>query len=282
MDPLTRAREDFEALADDLRRHGVDLESVFDDLVGENERQRLLKLYEEGREGDGRDLLRTLMESHVKAQVVDARQAVERLTEEVKAKEQALSTWKDEQDADNALDFTFGFNVSIVRRLFGLSKAALARRVDISRPTLIKIENGNGARLGVMEELADAFNVAPSILLLGSRKVGVLFDAVHITDPLQELLHEVLDEPNEAATYVRHLSRKDRSDTETLRVVGDVLESVDDRYDSPGARGGAAVGWMWGLPPEHAPQVTDRVTRGLMAAVVAGWWGFELTGPGHG
>jgi transcriptional regulator with XRE-family HTH domain len=222
------------------------------------------------------------MESHVKAQVVDARQAVERLTEEVKAKEQALSTWKDEQDADNALDFTFGFNVSIVRRLFGLSKAALARRVDISRPTLIKIENGNGARLGVMEELADAFNVAPSILLLGSRKVGVLFDAVHITDPLQELLHEVLDEPNEAATYVRHLSRKDRSDTETLRVVGDVLESVDDRYDSPGARGGAAVGWMWGLPPEHAPQVTDRVTRGLMAAVVAGWWGFELTGPGHG
>ena len=123
-----------------------------------------------------------------------------------------------------------------------------------------------------VESIAEGLKVPAEALLLGNTKIGVLFGLGWPTDPFQGFLGGVLGGENDAASYARSLSRQDRTDPETLRAVGDVLEQVDPAYDTRPARAGAAVGWLWGLLPGHLPDVTDEVTRDRVAAVVAGRW----------
>lgn len=276
MDPLSRAENDFKDLARELRRHGanLDLDDVdLQDLADEDLLGRLVDRYSQGREEDAKDLLGVLLKTHMRARMGDLRQQADRIESQVEREREALSAWENELDVDSELAFVLGRNLTVIRRTVGVSKSALARRVDvISRPTLINVEKGQGARLEVVEALADALEVPDEVLLLASSKLGLLYNTIRPLDAVQALLHEVIDWPNDAVTHARDLASDRRLEPETLRVVGDVLEFVDERYDTRAARAGAAVGWLWGLPRGVGPKGHDRVTTDLVAGVLGGWW----------
>ncbi|MBS1881784.1 MAG: helix-turn-helix transcriptional regulator [Actinobacteria bacterium] len=64
----------------------------------------------------------------------------------------------------------FGRNISLHRRRLGLSKAALARKADISRQTLHEVEEGfRTPRFDSLMRLADALRVDPGELFKGLR-----------------------------------------------------------------------------------------------------------------
>jgi len=117
-----------------------------------------------------------------------------------------------------------------------------------SRSTIIRVEQGDGARLQVVEALAGAMQIPPKLLLLTSTEIGVLLEALQPTDPMQELLQGILDQQNDAATFVRHLTSDSRLKAETLQVVGDVLAIINDRYEGRAAQVDAAIGWTRGFP----------------------------------
>jgi DNA-binding XRE family transcriptional regulator len=281
MDLSPRAVKDFSTLIEELRRYGVESDIRLDDVLDEDERRRLIQIYDD-RPDDGLDLLRDLLAREVRGRVTSDRRKAEELRQKAKQEKEALDTWeKDTEDSDSPLDTTLSWNVTVARRLIGQSKSELAREVSsTSRSTIIRVEKGEGARLQVVEALAGAMQVPPKLLLLNSTEIGVLLDALQPTDPMQELLHGILDQQNDAATFVRHLMADGRLKAETLQTVGDVLAIINDRYESRAAQIGAAIGWAQGLPPGRRPDVTDGVTRDLIAAAVAGWWGHEIADAG--
>ena len=273
--------DDFATLIEELRRHGVESDARLDDVLDEDERRRLIQIYDD-RPGDGRDFLRDLLAREVRGRVTSDRRKAEELRQKAEQEKEALSTWKENtQDSDSPLGTALSWNVTAVRRLLGQTKSELAREVSsTSRSTIIRVEKGDGARLQVIEALAGAMEIPPKLLLLTSTKIGVLLEALQPTDPMQELLRGILDQQNDAATFVRHLMADGRLKAETLQTVGDVLAIINDRYESRPAQAGAAIGWTQGLPPRRRPDVTDGITRDLIAAAVAGWWGHELADAG--
>jgi len=273
--------DDFATLIEELRRHGVESDLRLDDILDEDERRRLIQIYDD-RPGDGRDFLRDLLAREVRGRVTSDRRKAEGLRQKAEQEREALSTWEENtQDSDSPLRTTLSWNVTAVRRLLGQTKSELAREVSsTSRSTIIRVEKGDGARLQVIEALAGAMEIPPKLLLLTSTEIGVLLEALQPTDPMQELLRGILDQQNDAATFVRHLMADGRLKAETLQTVGDVLAIINDRYESRPAQAGAAIGWAQGLPPGRRPDVTDHVTRDLIAAAVAGWWGHEVADAG--
>jgi transcriptional regulator with XRE-family HTH domain len=64
----------------------------------------------------------------------------------------------------------FGRNIAVQRRKRGLSKAALARKADVSRDSLRQIEAGlRTAHFDTLMALADALAVDPGDLFRGLR-----------------------------------------------------------------------------------------------------------------
>jgi transcriptional regulator with XRE-family HTH domain len=273
--------DDFSTLADKIRRRGIEADMSLDDIADEDERRRLAQIYGDNRPDDGRDFLRDLLAREVRSRIVNDRRKAEELLQRVEQEKEALATWENAQGSESPLAATLSWNVTATRRLLDLSKSALARQASsISRSTIIRIEQGEGARVQGIEALAGAMDVPPKLLLLTSTEIGVHLESLQPTDPMQELLHGILEQRSDAATYVRHLAADNRLKTETLQVVGDVLAVINDRYESRAARAGAAVGWTQGLPPGRRPEVTDSVTRGLIAAAVGGWWAHEMVEAG--
>jgi DNA-binding XRE family transcriptional regulator len=273
--------DDFATLIEELRRHGVESDLRLDDILDEDERRRLIQIYDD-RPEDGRDFLRDLLAREVRGRVMSDREKAEELRQKAEQEKEALSTWKENtQDSDSPLGTTLSWNVTAVRRLLGQTKSELAREVSsTSRSTIIRVEKGDGARLQVIEALAGAMEIPPKLLLLTSTEIGVLLEALQPTDPMQELLRGILDQQSDAATFVRHLKADGRLKAETLQTVGDVLAIINDRYESRPAQAGAAIGWTQGFPPGRRPDVTDNVTRDLIAAAVGGWWGHEVADAG--
>lgn len=281
MELPSQITDDFATLIEELRRHGVESDIRLDDVLDESERRRLIQIYDD-RPGDGRDFLRDLLAREVRGRVTNDRQKAEELRQKAEQEKDALTTWKENtQGSDSPLGTTLSWNVTAVRRLLGQTKSDLAREVSsTSRSTIIRVEKGDGARLQVIEALAGAMEIPPKLLLLTSTEIGVLLEALQPTDPMQELLRGILDQQNDAATFVRHLMADGRLKAETLQTVGDVLAIINDRYESRSAQAGAAIGWAQGLPPGRRPDVTDSVTRDLIAAAVGGWWGHEVANAG--
>lgn len=277
MELPSQAESDFSTLAEELRRQGAAVDFSLEDITDEDERRRLAQIYGGDRPEDGRAFLRDLLAREVRNRIVSDRRKAEELRQQVEQEKEALTHWENAQASDSPLGTILSWNVTATRRLFDLTKSALARQASsTSRSTIIRVEQGEGARLQVIEALADALEVPPKLLLLSSSEIGVLLDALQPTDAMQELLHGILDEQNDAATFVRHLSVDSRLKTETLQVVGDVLAIINDRYESRAAQAGAAVGWTQGLPQGRRPNVTDSVKRGLIAAAVGGWRANEM------
>jgi transcriptional regulator with XRE-family HTH domain len=64
----------------------------------------------------------------------------------------------------------FAANLKGLRRERGLARAALARRADLGKDTLFRIESGQRAlRLDTLLKLADALEIDPTELLRGLR-----------------------------------------------------------------------------------------------------------------
>jgi transcriptional regulator with XRE-family HTH domain len=64
----------------------------------------------------------------------------------------------------------FGDNIRSLRRRRGLSRAALARKADVGRDSLLGIESGKRApRLDTLLAVADGLEVDPAVLLKGLR-----------------------------------------------------------------------------------------------------------------
>jgi len=281
MDLPSTVTDDFATIIEELRRHGVESDIRLDDVLDEEERRRLIQIYDD-RPEDGRDFLRDLLARKVRNRVTKDRRKAEELCQKAEQEKEALSTWKENtQGSDSPLGTTLSWNVTAARRLLDQTKSELARQVSsTSRSTIIRVEKGDGARLRVVESLAGAMQIPPKLLLLTSTEIGVLLEALQPTDPMQELLRGILDRQNDAATFVRHLMADGRLKAETLQTVGDVLAIINDRYESRAAQVGAAIGWAQGLPPGRRSDVTDSVTRDLVAAAVAGWWGHEIADAG--
>jgi DNA-binding XRE family transcriptional regulator len=280
MEIPSQAKDDFTTLAEELRRHGVDADIQLNDILVEDERRRLVQIYED-RPEDGREFLRDLLAREVRDRIVSDQKKAEELRQRAEREKEAISTWVNTVESDSPLGTSLSWNVTAARRTLDLTKSALARKASsTSRSTIIRVEQGDGARLQVVEAIAGAMQVPPELLLLTSTELGVLLEALQPTDPMQELLQGILDRQNDAATFVRHLTTDSRLKAETLQVVGDVLAIINDRYEGRAAQVGAAIGWTQGLPPRRRPSVTDGVTRGLIAAAVAGWWGHELADVG--
>lgn len=65
----------------------------------------------------------------------------------------------------------FAGNVVALRRQQGLSRAALARKADVGRDSLLGIESGKRApRLDTLLAIADGLEVDPAVLLDGLRR----------------------------------------------------------------------------------------------------------------
>jgi len=281
MELPTQVTDDFATLIEELRRHGVEPDIRVEDVLDEDERHRLIQIYDD-RPEEGLDFLRDLLAREVRDRIGSDQRKAEELLQKAEQEKEALETWKENtQGSDSPLGTTLSWNVTAARRLLDRTKSELARQVSsTSRSTIIRVEQGDGARLQVVEALAGAMQVPPKLLLLTSTEIGVLLEALQPIDPMQELLHGILDRQNDAATFVRHLMADGRLKAETLQTVGDVLAIINDRYESRAAQVGAAIGWVQGLPPGRRPDVTDGVTRGLVAAAVAGWWGHEVADAG--
>jgi len=281
MELPTQVTDDFATLIEELRRHGVEPDIRVEDVLDEDERHRLIQIYDDWPE-EGLDFLRDLLAREVRDRIGSDQRKAEELLQKAEQEKEALETWKENtQGSDSPLGTTLSWNVTAARRLLDRTKSELARQVSsTSRSTIIRVEQGDGARLQVVEALAGAMQVPPKLLLLTSTEIGVLLEALQPIDPMQELLHGILDRQNDAATFVRHLMADGRLKAETLQTVGDVLAIINDRYESRAAQVGAAIGWVQGLPPGRRPDVTDGVTRGLVAAAVAGWWGHEVADAG--
>ena len=277
MDPLTRAEHDYEKLLDRLRQHGADLDASLDELTNEKKYDRLRELYAQEEQEEARRMLRDLIASTVREDVHETQEQAAALRENAEKLERAVESFEQAGEASSPASFVCGRNVDLIRTMLDLSKAALARRVNaISRPTLLNVIDGKGVRLDVLEAIADALEVPSEVLILGSTKIGVLHDIARPLDEMQALRSEILDKVGAERWYAGHLATADRTDIETLHVVGGVLETVDEKYDSRAAHAGAAVGWLWGLPPETAPNVHNELDRNLLAAVIGGWWVYRL------
>jgi len=278
MDLPPTAHDDFSDLLDELHHRGIEVDLDLTEVAEKDEIRRLVALYEEGCAEGGRNLLRDILARAIRGRIDSAERKAEKLQRKVKKKKEALSAWTDGHGPDSSLSFVLGQNTTAVRRLLDLSKSGLARRANsTSRSTIIRAEQGKGARLQLVQVLAKALGIPPKLLLVTSSEIGILLDALRPTDPLQEILGEILGKPSHAATYARHLSKDSRVKTETFQVVGDVLASANEQYESRSARVGTAVGWIQGLPPARGSEITDGVTRDLVAAGVGGWWGHELS-----
>jgi transcriptional regulator with XRE-family HTH domain len=276
-----QAKDDFNILVEELHRHGVEADIEMADVLDADERQRLVQIYSDDRPEDGREFLRDLLANEVRGRIVSDRRKAEELRQRAEREKEAISSWENTQDTDSPLGTTLSWNVTAARRLLDLTKSALAREASsTSRSTIIRVEQGEGARLQVIESLAGAMGIPPKLLLLSSTEIGVLLKALQPTDPMQELLSGILDQQNDAATFVRHLTTDSRLKAETLQTVGDVLAIINRRYESRAAQAGAAIGWTQGLPPGRRPDAADGVTRDLIAAAVAGWWGHEFADTG--
>lgn len=281
MELPSQVTDDFATLIEELRRHGVESDIRLDEILDKEERRRLIQIYDD-RPGDGRNFLRDLLAREVRDRVTSDQWKAEELRQKAEQEKEALSTWEENtQGSDSPLGTILSWNVTATRRLLDQTKSDLAREVSsTSRSTIIRVEKGEGARLQVIEALAEAMQVPPKLLLLTSTEIGVLLEALQPTDPMQELLRGILDQQNDAATFVRHLMAEGRLKAEILQTVGDVLAIINDQYESRAAQVGAAIGWAQGLPPERRPDVTDSVTRDLIAAAVAGWWGHGIANAG--
>lgn len=271
------AVEYFEELKEDMRHRGTEVDGGLRDIASDDQLRRLKTTFQNGNDEKARNLLHDLLRAKVKMGTVEAKRRLKNVRQEVSRREESLDALSQRRNAESRIDYVVGRNVQVVRELFGLSKTALADKTGaITRQTLLKIEKGKGLRLSVVESIARALGVPNEGLLLGTEKIGVLYELTQPTAPMQELFHDIIDEPNEAALYAHSAAEGSRLDQDVLAVVGDVLELVDSRYENPSARAGAAIGWLWGLPLGQRPELENPVTRDLVAAAVGGWWTHEL------
>ena len=272
----------FQELKKDMRHRGTEIDGDLREIASDEQIRRMRSAYQNGNDEKARNVLHDLLRAEVKMGTVEAKRRLKTARQEVARREETLDALSQRRNVGSKIDYVVGRNVQVARELFGFSKTALADKTGaITRQTLLKIEKGKGLRLGVVEAIARALGVPSEALLLETNKIGVLYELTRPTDPMQTLFREIIDEPNEAALYAHRAAEGDRLDPEALVVVGDVLELADSRYENPAARAGAAIGWLWGLPPGRRPELENPVTRDLLAAAVGGWWTHELaeTGP---
>jgi len=171
-----------------------------------------------------------------------------------------------------------GENVTALRTFLGLTKTRLTEMADaFSRPTLIKIERGQGARLEMIDAIADALQISRHLLLLDGKGLETLYQVFEHDPDAQELIEGARD-GTPASSYARELAGRSDASPEDLRVVSDIPESVDEGYDTRGARAGAVVGWTQEFETSPAEAADDRMERRLVAAVVGAFWGY-LLGP---
>ncbi|WP_263840791.1 helix-turn-helix transcriptional regulator [Salinibacter sp.] len=277
MDLPESALRDFERLRETLRRRGAKIDTDLREIVDDDQIRRLRSAYQDGDAEKAEQLLYNLIRMRLKLKTLDAKRHLKTVQQKVSRHQEALSALDQRNDSASDIDYVVGQNIQVLRRLFDLSKTALAEKTGvITRQTLLKIEKGKGLRLNVIEAIARALNVPSEALLLAPDKLGVLCELTRPTDPMQALLCEIFDDPNEAALYAHQIDDGKRLGREALLIVGDVLEITDDRYGNPSARAGAALGWLWGLPSGRMETVDNVVTRNLVAAVVGGWWVHSL------
>ena len=169
-----------------------------------------------------------------------------------------------------------GANVSALRIFLGLTRTSFTEMVGaFSRPTLNKIEQGGGAQLEMVDAIADAFNINRHLLTLNAETLEIQHEVLQHVPEADRLLGEV-HAGTPASSYARELAKQQDASPEDLRVVSDIPESVDDRYDTRGARAGAVIGWTQEFRPSPAETKNNRITRRFLAAAVGAYWGHQF------
>lgn len=80
----------------------------------------------------------------------------------------------------------FGINVSRLRKKFGYSQDELAKKIDVNRQTISKIERGTGnPNLETIEKISEVFKATPT-QLFGSEKEIALSDTPAILNKIDE------------------------------------------------------------------------------------------------
>jgi len=205
-----------------------------------------------------------------------------------------------------------GINLSIIRRSRGKNQSSFLEEEledTVARSTYGNLEGGESTsiRTSTLEDLAEALNMDVRILfgddalLRAIHMLLVRFDDWRgkgwtgpgrtIRDAIKDALHsDTMDE-------IERIVDRDgpEASTDIINCLLRLPPLDEVKYDTPGTRFGAVIGWKWGssLPEEEKdlaaqfiqpipesdygfydfPKLGDRV----VGAVIMGYWGYYLT-----
>jgi hypothetical protein len=270
MDLPDSATEHFQDLVRDFESHGFPLEISLEDIAAEAGLEgHIQAAYDEEDEDEARDLIQSALVQYIESEIEARRTRATTLQEQAKKMQNLLEQTLHMPTQGDSLSRPLGLNVNTLRRCVGMSKLAFSDLVDgISRPTLRKMENGGGGRLSMVESIAEAMGISPTLLLLGPDDVAALVEIFSVEAFI-----------NVVTSSVHHNSMEGKD--MSVNNLWDVISAVEEeskRLTSRGAQAGALVGWAQGIPvpAEKTVDIHEMTNVRLQAAKAGALFGRAL------
>lgn len=274
----------------------------FEDALSHSQRERISKITETGGPGEVEEELRRMLSDLLSEEASDARSTAARLQRSADAVRVEV------EDLHNFV----GKNLSAIRRSRGQNQSSFVQEDlegSVARSTYGNLEGreSTSIRTTTLEDLADALNMDARILLgddallrgihmllvrfAGWRGKGWIGSRRSIREALDDALRS--DTMDELERIVDRNGPEVSTDIASCLLRLPPLDEV--KYDTPGTRFGAVVGWKWGdnLPEEEedlAAQFIQPVPdsdyefrdlpelgKRVIGAVIMGYWGYYLT-----
>jgi transcriptional regulator with XRE-family HTH domain len=274
----------------------------FEDVLTDAQRERISEVTENKGSDEVEEELRRMMSNLLSEEASAARStaaSLQKSAEAVRVEGEELHSF-------------VGTNLSVIRRSRGKNQSSFLEEDlegSVARSTYGNLEGGESTsvRTSTLEDLAEALNMDARVLfgddalLRGIQMLLVRFDdwrgkgwtgpGRSIRDAIKDALHS--DTMGEIERVVDRDGPEASTDIINCLLRLPPLDEV--KYDTPGTRFGAVIGWKWGssLPEEEKdlaaqfiqpipesdygfydfPELGDRV----VGAVIMGYWGYYLT-----